>query len=291
MIPYYEEPGIQIFHGDCREILPQLSRVDVVIADPPYGVTSLDWDSAVDGWAYLVDAPCLWCFGSMRFFLSQKFESWKYAQEIIWEKHNGSIFHADRFRRVHEFAMQFYRGEWADLYKSPVYTMDATPRTVRRKQRPAHSGHIDGSSYQSEDGGPRLMRSVVYVPSCHGEAEHPTQKPVDIIKPLIEYSCPPDGVVLDPFMGSGTTLVAAQNLGRNCIGIEIEERYCAIAVERLRQRSMVFTYPLDGCKIAHTQEVLYAARPGVEDEVKCSNEMAETRPAFRRDQTKDIASQ
>lgn len=55
MIPYYEEPGIQIFHGDCREILPQLSRVDVVIADPPYGVTSLDWDSAVDGWAYLVD--------------------------------------------------------------------------------------------------------------------------------------------------------------------------------------------------------------------------------------------
>ncbi len=79
------------------------------------------------------------------------------------------------------------------------------------------------------------MRSVVYVPSCHGEAEHPTQKPVDIIKPLLEYSCPPDGVVLDPFMGSGTTLRAAKDLCRKAIGIEIEEKYCRIAVERLRQ--------------------------------------------------------
>ena len=79
------------------------------------------------------------------------------------------------------------------------------------------------------------MRSVVYVPSCHGEAEHPTQKPVDIIKPLLEYSCPPDGVVLDPFMGSGTTLRAAKDLCRKAIGIEIQEKYCRIAVERLRQ--------------------------------------------------------
>lgn len=241
MTPYYEEPGIQIFHGDCREILPQLSRVDAVITDPPYGVTSLDWDCAVDGWAHLVNAPCLWCFGSMRFFLSQKFDGWKYGQEIVWEKHNGSIFHADRFRRVHEFAVQFYQGEWANIYKKPVYTYDAVKRSVKRKKgRPAHSGDIEQSPYFSEDGGPLLMRSVVFVHSCHGDAEHPTQKPVDIIKPLIEYSCPPDGVVLDPFMGSGTTLRAAKDLGRRAIGIEVEEKFCRIAVERLRQEVLKF---------------------------------------------------
>ncbi len=109
--PYYDEAGITIYHGDCREILPHLQKVDLVLTDPPYGVTSLDWDSAVDGWANLLNAPCLWCFGSMRFFLSQKFDGWKYGQEVVWEKHNGSIFHADRFRRVHEFAVQFYQGQ------------------------------------------------------------------------------------------------------------------------------------------------------------------------------------
>lgn len=233
--PYYDEDGITIYHGDCREILPLLPKVDLVLTDPPYGVTSLDWDDAVDGWVNLLNAPSLWCFGSMRFFLNQKFDGWKYGQEVVWEKHNGSIFHADRFRRVHEFAVQFYQGQWADLYKSPVYTLDATSRVVRRKQRPAHSGNIEGSSYLSEDGGPRLMRSVIYVPSCHGEADHPTQKPVDILKPLIEYSCQSDGVVLDPFMGSGSTLRAAKDLGRKAIGIEIEEKYCEIAVKRLAQ--------------------------------------------------------
>lgn len=234
--PYYEEPGITIYHADCRDILRHLEPVDLVLTDPPYGTTSLHWDEMVNGWDHLLNAPVLWCFGSMRFFLSEKFNGWKYAQEIVWEKHNGSIFHADRFRRVHELAVQFYRGEWADLYKKPVYTHDAIKRSViRKKGRPAHSGNIEQTPYYSEDRGPLLMRSVIFVPSCHGEAEHPTQKPLGIIKPLIEYSCPIYGTILDPFMGSGTTLRAAKDLGRKCIGIEIEEKYCAIAVERLRQ--------------------------------------------------------
>ena len=63
-----------------------------------------------------------------------------------------------------------------------------------------------------------------------------TQKPVDVVLPLIQYSCPPGGLVLDPFMGSGTTLVAARQLGRRAIGIESEEKYCELAVERLRQQ-------------------------------------------------------
>lgn len=241
--PYYEEAGISLFCGDSRELMQGelfMRQVDVTIADPPYGETSLEWDERCSGWLPLVPSNSLWCFGSFRFFLenSAEFRGWKFAQDLVWEKHNGSSFHADRFKRVHETVAQFYRGVWSDVFKSPVVTPDATKRTVRRKKRPAHMGHIEASAYASEDGGPRLMRSVLYVRSCHGYAVHPTQKPVEILLPLIEYSCPTNGVVFDPFAGSGSTLVAAKQLGRRAVGVEIEERWCEEAAKRLQQASV-----------------------------------------------------
>jgi len=242
MKPYYQESGITIYHGDCREMPYGQAKADCIVADPPYGDTSLEWDRRVLNWTspmrqVLSSAGSMWVFGSFRYFLecSCSFTGWKLAQDIVWEKHNGSSFHADRFKRVHELAAQFYYGEWATVFKSPVTTSDATARTVRRKQRPPHTGHIEAGRYTSVDGGPRLERSVLYVRSCHGEAEHPTQKPTGIITPLLRYSCPPGGVVLDPFMGSGSTLLAAKSLGLRAIGIEIEERYCEIAAKRLAQ--------------------------------------------------------
>lgn len=180
----------------------------------------------------------MWVFGTLRMFTAHwdDFVDWKMSQDLVWEKHNGSSFHADRFRRVHEQMVHFYRGEWRDIYKSPVYTNDATARTARRKGRPAHMGHIEATPYVSQDGGPRLQRSVIAVRSEHGRASHPTQKPLDIVQPLIDYACPPGGIVLDPFCGSGTTLIAAQALGRYAIGIEVNPDYCATAIERLSQK-------------------------------------------------------
>lgn len=169
-----------------------------------------------------------------------EFKGWTKSQEIVWEKHNGSGFHADRFKRVHEFALHFYRGLWAEIYKQPVFTHDATARTVRRKARPAHMGQIEESAYESHDGGPRLMRSVIQAKSCHGYADHPTQKPIKIIQPLLEYSCPPGGTVLDPFMGSGSTLVAAKAIGFRAVGIEKNEDLCEIAANRLAQYVLDF---------------------------------------------------
>lgn len=233
--PYYDEGGITIYHGDCREILPLLDPVDVVITDPPYGVTALKWDVRVEGWMGLLPSNNCWCFGSLKYFLAEPFDGWTYAQELVWEKHNGSNVHADRFRRVHELIVQFYRGDWVSLYRKPVFTQTALRRTVRAKTRPTHFGKIDSTPYQSEDGGPLIMRSVLFARSCHGYAEHPTQKPIPVIAPLIEYSCPPGGTVLDPFMGSGSTLIAAMQAGRMAIGIERDEAYCKIAVKRLAQ--------------------------------------------------------
>jgi site-specific DNA-methyltransferase (adenine-specific) len=245
MRPYYQEDDQIIYHGDAREVLPLL-KVDSIVTDPPYGETSLDWDRQVRGW--MTSAACasnsLWCFGSLQMFMDLaclgELGEWQRSQEIVWEKHNGSSFHADRFKRVHELAVHFYRGPWADIYKLPVTTQDATARAVRRKTRPTHTGHIEASSYLSHDGGPRLMRSVIYARSCHGYAVHPTQKPLGIIEPLLEYSVPTGGVVCDPFCGSGTTLVAAKARGLKGIGIDIDERWCEVAAKRLAQGVLEF---------------------------------------------------
>ena len=243
MKPYFQDESVTIYHADARDILPRLPAVDVVITDPPYGETSLDWDVRIsDCWTRLLPSQNLWCFGSMRFFMeeSRLFADWSFAQDIIWRKHNGSGFHADRFKRVHECVVQFYKGQWAEIYKQPVFTQDSTKRTVRRKKHPTHTGHIDAAAYVSTDGGPRLERSVIEVRSCHGYAEHPTQKPLGILTPLIEYSCPPNGLVLDCFMGSGSTLRAAKDAGRRAIGIEIDERFCEIAAKRMSQGVLSF---------------------------------------------------
>lgn len=217
---------------------------DAVITDVPYGETSLKWDRWPTGWLDLV-APLLkpsgslWCFGSFRMFFDHAFEfaqHFRLVQDLVWEKQNGSSSHADRFRRVHECITHWVpKGtKWADTYKLPVTTNDATARTSRRKKRPAHWGAIGEHTYVSEDGGPRLMRSVIAVKNCHGRALHPTQKPEDIVEPLLRYSVPPGGLVLDPFMGSGTTLLVARSLGMSALGIEADPSHYLTACDRLR---------------------------------------------------------
>lgn len=236
----YEDDLVRLWHGDARDWLGQRTeRADAVICDPPYGDTSLAWDRAVDDWLGLTAhvAPQMWCFGSMRFFMSAAAlfaaADWRLAQEVVWEKHNGSSAAADRFRRVHELVAHFYQGKWGDLHRVVPTTNDATKRAVRRKKRPPQWGNIGAAAYTSEDGGPRLMRSVLQVRSEHGRAVHPTQKPLGILRPLIEYSVPPGGLVLDPFAGSASTLLAARELGRRAEGCEIDADYCAAAVKRL----------------------------------------------------------
>ena len=250
MKPYYDEGGITIYHGDavCVLALIDTLSIDAVIADPPYAETNLQWDRWPDSWPQAVaqqvprSAP-LWCFGSLRMFLdrSDEFAQWSIAQEVVWEKHNGSNFHADRFRRVHELAVQWYRGEWANIYRAVVTTPDATARTVRKKARPPQwHGATGDNVYRSEDGGPRLQRSVIYCRSEHGRALHPTQKPLGILEPLVRYSCPPGGTVLDLFAGAGSASLAAKQHGCRSIAVEADERYCEIAAKRLAQGVLDF---------------------------------------------------
>lgn len=237
--PFYEEEGITLYCGDCCEIIPQLDPVDAVITDPPYNETNLEWDVWPDGWPELLKdvAPQLWCFGSMRMFWNRmgEFKDWKLGQDIIWEKHNGSGSHKDRFRRVHEIALQFYRGKWQDIYHETPVTYDGEKRSFERCNPPRHWDKIGNYTYESKDG-ERLMRSVIFSRSCHGYAVNETQKPEGIVAPLMEYSVPQNGCVLDPFSGSGTVLAVARAQGKRAIGIERRESQCAEIMKRLAQR-------------------------------------------------------
>lgn len=235
---------IRVIPGDCRTDLQHLGPFDMLLADPPYGDTSLSWDRRCNGWleataGMVAPHGSMWVFGSMRLFQDTghlfRAAGWQYAQDIVWEKHNGSAFHADRFKRVHEHACQYYRAgsAWADVYNEVQTTPDATARTVRRKKRPAHTGHIDAAHYVSEDGGPRIMRSVIYMRSMHGRAIHPTEKPSDLVEILIRTSCPPGGVVGDLFAGSGSAGEAAMRAGRRYVGCEIDAAMAQLASDRL----------------------------------------------------------
>lgn len=245
MKPYYEHAGITIYHGDCRGILPAIDNSAPIFADPPYGETSLEWDTCCEGWLHGVTSTCLWCFGSFRFFMANaaEFSIWEFAQDVVWEKQNGSGFTVDRFNRVHELVTQWYRGKWSDLRhevpRSPVKNWKRAHRTENRGATP-HRGGITTAPWQ--DDGFRLERSVIYERNCHtpSGAEHPTQKPIQLLQRLISYSVHEGEVAIDPFMGSGTTLLAAKQIGRKAIGIEIEEKYCEIAAKRLSQEVFDF---------------------------------------------------
>jgi site-specific DNA-methyltransferase (adenine-specific) len=238
--PYYTDDVVQLYLGDCREVLPALGvAADLVLADPPYGETTLAWDRWPDEWVQIAASvsSSLWRFGSMRMFLqhSREFEAagWKLSQDIVWEKHNGSGFAADRFRRVHEVATHWYRGPWTGIHHdTPRVAVTYRTRGNASGGQPDHTG-VRGHSTWSDDG-TRLVKSVLQIPNMWRRgAIHPTEKPLALLDPLIRYACPPGGLVVDPFAGSAATLVAARGLGRRAIGIEGNEKYAEKAARRL----------------------------------------------------------
>lgn len=208
MKPYYDDgKGIVIYHGDCRGILPSLPKVDLVLTDPPYG-TGLVHENRVK--SPLHRGGPIWgkSWGKMQGdAVSFNPLPWlNYSQWCFW----GANY----------FCSNLPTGRrWLVWYKSVPGKMDYSDCEL---------------ACTSLDGGGVYMKSILWS-GFRRECEvrqhyHPTQKPVALMMWCInQFKL---GVILDPFMGSGTTLVAAKQLGQQCIGIEIEERYCEIAAKR-----------------------------------------------------------
>ena len=239
MTPFWEGHGVTLWLGDARKLVPQIGCVDAVITDPPYGEISYGWDRWPKGWPGWLETDQLWCFTSLRTLLDRAGEfaaaGWTLGQDVVWEKHNGSSAATDRFRRVHELAVHWYRGRWSGLHhqvpRIPAPEGRPVGGVLRRRNKPEHWHGIGPGGYVYGD--TRMARSVVREKSAQRGAWHPTQKPLGLIRQLVTYSVPSGGVVLDPFCGSGTTLVAARLDGRRAIGIERSKSYLRAAVRGL----------------------------------------------------------
>lgn len=253
MTPYYADDAVTLYHGDMRAVLPALDlTVDCAIADPPYELMhrsgTCTWDAWPDGWLDTLAAvtSSLWCFGTMRSFLARHAEftaaGWHMSQDVVWAKGSGTGVQADRFRRSHENIVHWYRGQWRDIH----HQTPRVPSTRPPVNRPVHH-HADSvragrnDIYTCKpigtwvDDGTRYALSVIEAPNMQGRAIHPTEKPTEVLRPLIEYACPPGGIVLDPFAGSGSTAEAARLTGRRAVLIEGDERYCEAIARRLAQ--------------------------------------------------------
>jgi DNA modification methylase len=211
--PYYEDSGITIFHGDCRSIIPTLDPVDLLLTDPPYGIgadrnlrankqhgkaAAPSKDYGIGHWDNT--APPAWLIGMMME---------KARHHIVW---GGNYFGLPGSSCWLVWDKDNGDNGYADCELAWTNLQKAV-----RKIRFRWMGMLQENMANKE---PRW---------------HPTQKPVEVIKWAITQAPDDCMTILDPFAGSGTTGVAAKELGRKCILIEAEEKYCEIAVKRLAQ--------------------------------------------------------
>ncbi len=216
--PYYADDTVTIYHGDCREVMAGLDA-DVLVTDPPYGYSYASnrddpaWRNAA--WRHEPIAgdesteardTILGAWGARPGVV---FGSWKTLRPadtkavLVWDKGLAS--------GMGDLAMP-WKPNWEEIY-------------------------ILGSGFKGRRDSGVLSGYTVVTWASKGR-QHPNEKPVKLLRDLVG-KCPP-GVIFDPFMGGGTTLRAAKDLGRKSIGIEIEERYCEIAARRCAQEVMDF---------------------------------------------------
>ena len=251
MKPYYNHEGITIYHGDCREVLTSLPPVDCIVTSPPYNqlgsripakptgswadshggagfvkmvnengyADDMDeakyqaWQNALfsdvrtnDGASLFYNHQLRWREKVLLHPVQWFTPAWDFRQEMIWDRGGGMMLNARMFCRFEERILWFTRGrhKWAD------------------------GAAVDGSVW-------RLAREQ----QRQGK-NHPVAFPIEIPLRAIRATTEIGDLVLDPFMGGGTTVRAAKDLGRKAIGIEIEEKYCELAAKRMSQEVLSF---------------------------------------------------
>lgn len=222
MTPYYQDAWATIYHGDCREIIGELPIAEMVLIDPPYGTQDLaggygrrqNWDKG-DGLGRVIanDSDLAVLADAFPLLLAKVECGWIMA------------FYAAR--KTPEFCKVTEGGEWFG-------------EIIWDKGAPGLGYHV---RYAHENiaifkqGSPkRPERALLSVIRAQGLASlHPHEKPFGVLCPMVEWGCPEGGLVIDAFMGSGTTLRAAKSTGRKSIGIDVDESHCETAALRLAQ--------------------------------------------------------
>ena len=217
--PYYQDDAVTIYHGDCREIMPLVSG-HALVTDPPFGInwSRATWSDSADDYpalmSWLVTEGARiggWCFVFQAMPNVGQFHE--------WFPHGWRIFAACK-----NFAQIRPTGVWHSW--DPVVFWNAGPNT--------------GPNTRPNTGTVNRDYHVGNVAGLFGErSEHPCPKPLDTMQHIVALASREGSIVIDPFCGSGTTLLASKGLNRKAIGIEIEEKYCEIAARRCAQEVLL----------------------------------------------------
>jgi site-specific DNA-methyltransferase (adenine-specific) len=221
--PFIADGDVNIYHGDCRDILNELpsESIDMVLTDPPYGVGYRG----------------RWC------------SDW---DELIGDRDPAELYtaYSQLFRvlKPNSFCLSFYGWPDADLFVGAWKLLSFRPVShIVCVKNNIGLGYFARGRHETayllakgQPPRPQLAASDVFEWERESPTYHPCQKPLQVISRLLATFSPENAVILDPFMGSGTTLLAARNLGCRAIGIEIDERYCQVASDRLAQQRLNF---------------------------------------------------
>jgi DNA modification methylase len=238
--PYYDEDGITIYHGDCLDVLPELPVADIVITSPPYNLGV----SSGGGFARQGKEAGRWSGGPLADGYSghddamepAEYREWQAAcLTAAWARVSGAIFYNHK-PRIQSGQVQLPT-EWnpgLPLRQIIVWDRGSGMNFQRTHFVPMHEWILvyARESFRLAEGGNRFGDVWRFPPETKVR-EHPAPFPVGLPARIIEATQP--DLVIDPFVGSGTTLRAAADAGVRAIGIELSERYCEIAVQRLAQ--------------------------------------------------------
>lgn len=246
MTSFYQDESVTLYCGDCREILPLIEKVDHVITDPPYEAAAHTKGRRVkragieplDQWAWIDRKG------------TPRYEHLPFP--AITPEERASVSRCFG-RLVGRWCVVFSQAEGAHLWKAALEAGGLTHRRwcvwVKPGAQPQFSGDRPGVGYEtivvmhasgrSEWNGGGRVGVFEYAQQNGAHAQpHPTTKPEQLMCELVALFTDEGETILDPFAGSGTTLVAAKRLGRKAIGIELQEKYCEIAAKRLAQGSL-----------------------------------------------------
>jgi site-specific DNA-methyltransferase (adenine-specific) len=224
--PYHVEDAALIYCCDNRLILPLLERgsVDLVLTDPPYGIGFSKYESHIDSENGYIE----WLWPTIATSEQSVADGWC----VVFQAAKRVLHWSSWFPR--QWRLMALPKSFGQILPSPIQarTDYALFWRLGEPSWPEYGSHnktFFRDWFLSDDAS-----------RTHGTGEyarwpHPCPRPLDLMRYLVQCFARPGSTILDPFLGSGTTAVAAKQLGRRCIGIEIEEKYCAIARDRLRQ--------------------------------------------------------
>lgn len=278
MTPYYADEHVTLYHGDCQEILPSFldDAAQLILADPPYGIGKADWDDSFHS-DWMTEAarvapvlglmPGTWNLLNCPRFAGRLQYRWTLAAHLVNGMTRGAVGYGNWIPclvysgpAAAAWCVEF--ADWCDEHGITKRDLDEAAGTSDMggwwMSRLTHRAQIPTPEQWDKLSvafAPpwRLLAGVKAAARVYRQAsdaqrvvvgrddkpDHPSPKPLGVMRWLVERLSFEGDLIIDPFAGSGSTLIAARELGRRVIGVEIEERYCELVARRLDQGILI----------------------------------------------------